>query len=55
MKGGLGTIVLLVLGVFVLVALVKVAFKLAALAILVGIGAAIYLAVRNRIGGGGAR
>ncbi|HEY5710830.1 MAG TPA: hypothetical protein VIT38_02950 [Allosphingosinicella sp.] len=55
MKGGLAGIVLTIVAIFVLIALVKVAFKLAALAIVVGIGAAVYFAVRNRIGGGGAR
>ena len=52
---GLGAIVAIVIAIWLFVVMVKVALKLIGLAIIVGLGAAIYFAVKNRIGGGDAR
>ena len=48
-------IVAIVVGIWLVVAVVKLALKLVALAIIVGLGAALYFAVKNRIGGVDAR
>jgi hypothetical protein len=53
--GGLGAIVAIVIALWLLIVVVKVAFKLIGLAIIVGLAAIVYFAVRNRIGGGDAR
>lgn len=59
MKGGIlagiGAIVAIVVAIWLFVIVVKVAFKLIGLAIIVGLGAVIYFAVKDRIGGGNAR
>ena len=55
MKSTLGGIAFVIVALIVLVLVVKIAFKLAALAIVVGIAAIIWLAVKDRLGGGGAR
>jgi hypothetical protein len=53
--GGLGAIVAIVIAFWLFIVVVKVAFKLIGLAIIIGLAAFIYFAVRNRIGGGDAR
>jgi hypothetical protein len=52
---GLGAVVAIVIAFWLFIVVVKVALKLIGLAIILGLGAAAYLAVRNRIGGGNAR
>jgi len=53
--GGLGAIVAIIIAFWLFIFVVKVAFKLIGLAIIVGLAAVIYFAVKNRIGGGDAR
>jgi hypothetical protein len=53
--GGLGAIVAIIIAFWLFIVVVKVAFKLIGLAIIVGLAAIVYFAVRNRIGGGNAR
>jgi hypothetical protein len=48
-------VVAIVVGFWLLVAMVKLALKLIALALIVGLGAALYFGVKNRIGGSNAR
>ena len=48
-------VVAIVVGIWLVVAVVKLALKLIGLAIVVGLGAALYFAVKNRIGGADAR
>jgi hypothetical protein len=59
MKGGIlagiGAVVAIVVGVWLFVVVLKVALKLIGLFIILGLAAALYFAVRNRIGGGDAR
>jgi hypothetical protein len=59
MKGGLiagiGAMVAIVIAAWLFIIVVKVALKLMGVAIILGLGAAAYFAVRNRIGGGNAR
>jgi predicted membrane-bound spermidine synthase len=59
MKGGIlagiGAVVAIVVGVWLFVVVVKVALKLIGLFIILGLAAAVYFAVRNRIEGGDAR
>ena len=52
---GLGAIVAIIIGFWLLVVVLKVAFKLIGLAVIVGLAAIVYFAVKNRIGGGDAR
>ena len=51
----LGVVIAIVVGIWLVVAVVKLALKLIGLAIVVGLGAALYFAVKNRIGGAHAR
>ena len=51
----LGTIIAIVVGFWLIVFMVKLAVKLIGLALIVGLGAALYFGVRNRIGGSNAR
>jgi len=53
--GGIGAIVAIIIAFWLFIFVVKVAFKLIGLAIIVGLAAVIYFAVKNRIGGGDAR
>jgi hypothetical protein len=59
MKGGivagLGTIVAIVVAIWLFVVVVKVAFKLIGLVIILGLAAAAYFWVKNKFGGGDAR
>jgi hypothetical protein len=59
MKGGLvagvGAVVAIIVAFWLFIVVVKVALKLIGLAIILGLGAVFYVAVRNRIGGGNAR
>jgi hypothetical protein len=59
MKGGLiagiGALVAIILAAWLFVVMIKITLKLIGLAIILGLGAAAYFAVRNRIGGGNAR
>ncbi len=59
MKGGilagLGAVVAIVIAAWLFIVVVKITLKLIGLAIILGVGAFIYLAVKNRIGGGDAR
>jgi hypothetical protein len=48
-------VIAIVVGIWLVVAVVKLALKLIGLAIVVGLGAALYFAVKNRIGGTDAR
>ena len=48
-------VVAIVVGFWLLVAMVKLALKLIGLALIVGLGAALYFGVRNRLGGSDAR
>jgi len=50
-----GIVVAIVVGFWLLVFMVKLAVKLIGLALIVGLGAALYFGVRNRIGGSDAR
>jgi hypothetical protein len=52
---GLGVVVAIVIAVWLFVVMVKVALKLIGLALILGLAAIIYFAVKNRIGGGNAR
>jgi hypothetical protein len=52
---GLGVVVAIVIAVWLFVVMVKVAVKLMGLAIILGLAAIIYFAVKNRVGGGNAR
>ena len=52
---GLGAIVAIVIGFWLFIVVLKVAFKLIGLAVILGLAAVIYFAVKNRIGGGDAR
>jgi hypothetical protein len=51
----LGIVVAIVVGFWLIIAMVKLALKLIGLALIVGLGAALYFSVRNRIGSGHAR
>jgi len=51
----LGVVVAIVVGFWLLIAMVKLALKLIALALIVGLGAVLYFGVKNRIGSGNAR
>jgi hypothetical protein len=53
--GGLGAIVAIIIAFWLFIVVVKVAFKLIGLAIIIGLAAIVYFAVKNRIGGGDAR
>ena len=59
MKGGIipaiGAVVAIVIAFWLFVVVLKVAFKLIGLAIIVGLAAIVYFAVKDRIGGGDAR
>jgi hypothetical protein len=59
MKGGLiagiGAVVAIIVAAWLFIVVVKVTLKLLGLAIILGLGAAAYFAVKNRIGGGNAR
>ena len=59
MKGGIvagiGAVVAIIIAAWLFIVVIKVAFKLIGLAIIVGVGAFIYFAVKNRIGGVDAR
>jgi hypothetical protein len=59
MKGGIlagiGAVVAIAVAIWLFVVVVKVALKLIGLFIILGLAAAVYFAVRNRIGGGDAR
>jgi hypothetical protein len=59
MKGGIvagiGALVAIVLAAWLFIVVVKVTLKLIGIAIVLGLGAFLYFAVRNRIGGGNAR
>ena len=59
MKGGvlsgIGAIVAIVIGIWLFVVVLKVAFKLIGLAIIVGLAALAYFWVKNKFGGGDAR
>jgi hypothetical protein len=59
MKGGivavLGTILAIVVGFWLFVVVIKVAFKLIGLAIILGLAAAAYFWVKGKFGGGDAR
>jgi uncharacterized membrane protein len=52
---GLGVVVAIVIAFWLFIVVVKVALKLIGLAIILGLAAVIYFAVKNRIGGGNAR
>jgi hypothetical protein len=52
---GLGVVLAIILAFWLFILVVKVTLKLIGLAIIVGLGAAIYFAVRNKFGGGDAR
>ena len=52
---GLGAVVAIILAFWLFFVVLKIAFKLIGLAIIVGLGAALYFAVRNKFGGGDAR
>ena len=58
MKGGilagLGAVVAIVIAFWLFVVVVKIAFKLIGVAIIIALAAIIYFAVKNRIGGGNA-
>ena len=53
--GGAGAVVAILLAFWVFIFVVKVAMKLIGLAIIVGLGAFLYVAVRKKLGGGDAR
>ena len=53
--GGLGAIVAIIIAFWLFIVVLKVAFKLIGLAVILGLAAVIYFAVKNRIGGGDAR
>jgi hypothetical protein len=59
MKGGIagtiGTILVVVIALWLFVIVLKVTAKLIGLAIILGLGAVIYFAVKKKIGGGDAR
>ena len=59
MKGGLitgiGAIVGIIIAIWLFVIVLKVTFKLIGLAIIIGLAAFIYIAVKNKFGGGNAR
>ena len=59
MKGGIlagiGTIVAIVIGFWLFIIVLKVTVKLIGLAIILGLAAVAYFAVKKRIGGGDAR
>jgi hypothetical protein len=59
MKGGiiavLGTILAIVVGFWLFVVVIKVAFKLVGLAIILGLAAAAYFWLKGKFGGGNAR
>jgi hypothetical protein len=52
---GLGVLLAIVLGFWLLILVVKVTLKLIGIAIILGLGAALYFAVRKKLGGGDAR
>ena len=52
---GLGAIVAIVIGFWLFIVVIKLAFKLIGLAIILGLAAAAWFAVKKRIGGGDAR
>jgi len=51
---GLGAVVAIVIAFWLFVVVVKIAFKLIGVAIIIALAAIIYFAVKNRIGGGNA-
>ena len=59
MKGGIlagvGAIVAIILAFWLFFVVLKVVFKLIGLAIILGLGAAFYFAVKSKFGGGDAR
>jgi hypothetical protein len=59
MKGGIlagiGAVVAIIIAAWLFIVVVKLTLKLIGIAIILGLGAAVYFAVRNRIGGGNAR
>jgi len=59
MKGGLisgiGVVVAIVIAIWLFFVVIKIAFKLIGLFIILGLGAALYFAVKNKFGGGNAR
>ena len=59
MKGGLiagiGAVVAILIAAWLFIVVVKFTLKLIGLAIILGLAAVAYFAVRNRIGGGNAR
>jgi len=59
MKGGivagLGTIVAIIIAIWLFVFVIKIAFKLIGLVIILGLAAAAYFWLKNKFGGGDAR
>ena len=59
MKGGIvatvGTLLVILIGFWLFIIVLKVTFKLIGLALILGLAAVVYFAVKNRIGGGDAR
>ena len=59
MKGGilagLGVVVAIIIGFWLFVVVIKIAFKLIGLAIILGLAAAAYFWVKGKFGGGNAR
>ena len=53
--GGLGVVVAIIIGFWLFVVVIKIAFKLIGLAIILGLAAAAYFWVKGRFGGGNAR
>ena len=53
--GGLGVIVAIIIGFWLFVVVIKIAFKLIGLAIILGLAAAAYFWVKGKFGGGNAR
>ena len=51
----IGIVVAIVVGFWLLIFMVKLAVKLIGLALIVGLGAALYFGVKSRIGGSDAR
>ena len=59
MKGGIvatvGTLLVILIAFWLFIIVLKVTFKLIGLALILGLAAVVYFAVKNRIGGGDAR
>jgi predicted membrane protein len=52
---GLGAVVGIIIAIWLFIIVLKVTFKLIGLAIIIGLAAFIYIAVKDKIGGGNAR